>query len=189
MGWQSEDVSLRWPWLVVALALLVVALLVWWALSRGSRPPTGAAYVAHATRLRTLPRFQALVQQRRVIGTLVSIAALVTAAAAAALMAGAAHAGEKMKTQTSAEGEQPAAADIMSTDASAMTPDTTAAADTGSASDASAVVSANAQASDASAVVTTNMVTNGPIDDTPENRAKYGQPLSHAGKRTLAKGN
>lgn len=114
---------------------------------------------------------------------------LIATAAAAALMTGAAHAGEKMKTQTSAEAEQPAAADTMSTDASATTPDTTAAADTGTASDTSAVVSANAGAGDASAVVTTNMVTNGPIADTPENRAQYGQPLSHAGKRTLAKGN
>lgn len=114
---------------------------------------------------------------------------LVTTAAAVALMTGAAHAGEKMKTQTSAEAKQPAAADTMSTDASATAPDTTAAADTGMASDTSAnVVSANA-AADPSAVVTTNMVTNGPIADTPENRAKYGQPLSHSGKRTLAKGN
>jgi hypothetical protein len=32
-------------------------------------------------------------------------------------------------------------------------------------------------------------VTNGPIPDTAENRAKYGQPLSRAGKRTAAKGN
>ena len=32
-------------------------------------------------------------------------------------------------------------------------------------------------------------VTNGPVPDTAENRAKYGQPMSHAGKRTAAKGN
>jgi len=40
-----------------------------------------------------------------------------------------------------------------------------------------------------SASVTTTTVTNGPVADTPENRAKYGQPLSRAGKRTAAKGN
>ena len=37
--------------------------------------------------------------------------------------------------------------------------------------------------------LTNTMVTNGPVADTPENRAKYGQPMSQAGKRTTAKGN
>ena len=36
------------------------------------------------------------------------------------------------------------------------------------------------------ASVTTMTVTNGPVPDTAENRAKYGQPLSRAGKRTAA---
>lgn len=39
------------------------------------------------------------------------------------------------------------------------------------------------------ASVTTSTVTNGPVPDTAENRAKYGQPMSRAGKRTAAKGN
>ena len=39
------------------------------------------------------------------------------------------------------------------------------------------------------ATVTNATVTNGPVPDTAENRAKYGQPMSHAGKRTPAKGN
>lgn len=39
------------------------------------------------------------------------------------------------------------------------------------------------------ASVTTTTVTNGPVADTPENRAKYGQPMSNAGKRTRAAGN
>lgn len=34
-----------------------------------------------------------------------------------------------------------------------------------------------------------NVVSNGPVADTPENRAKYGAPMSRAGKRTAAKGN
>ncbi|HEX6866921.1 MAG TPA: hypothetical protein VF122_06795 [Caulobacteraceae bacterium] len=37
--------------------------------------------------------------------------------------------------------------------------------------------------------VTMRTVTNGPVPDTAENRAKYGQPLSRAGKRTAAAGN
>ena len=32
-------------------------------------------------------------------------------------------------------------------------------------------------------------LTNGPVPDTKENRAKYGAPMSNAGKRTPAKGN
>jgi len=39
------------------------------------------------------------------------------------------------------------------------------------------------------ATLTVETVTNGPIADTPENRARYGQPLSHAGKRSAARGN
>ncbi|MGH6964487.1 MAG: UrcA family protein [Phenylobacterium sp.] len=39
------------------------------------------------------------------------------------------------------------------------------------------------------ATYTTMTVTNGPVADTPENRARHGAPLSHAGKRTAAKGN
>lgn len=41
----------------------------------------------------------------------------------------------------------------------------------------------------ANASFTTMTVTNGPVPDTAENRAKYGQPMSRAGKRTAARGN
>ncbi|MFN9711938.1 MAG: hypothetical protein ACK547_03015 [Alphaproteobacteria bacterium] len=40
-----------------------------------------------------------------------------------------------------------------------------------------------------SATLTNTVVTNGPVADTPENRAKYGQPMSRAGKRSGARGN
>ncbi|MBX3485101.1 hypothetical protein [Phenylobacterium sp.] len=40
-----------------------------------------------------------------------------------------------------------------------------------------------------SATFTSMTVTNGPVPDTAENRAKYGQPMSRAGKMTAAKGN
>jgi hypothetical protein len=40
-----------------------------------------------------------------------------------------------------------------------------------------------------SATFTNMTVTNGPVPDTRENRAKYGQPLSRAGKMTAARGN
>lgn len=52
---------------------------------------------------------------------------------------------------------------------------------------ASDVTSADTAAAPAS--YTTTTVTNGPVPDTPENRARYGQPMSHAGKQTAARGN
>lgn len=33
------------------------------------------------------------------------------------------------------------------------------------------------------------LITNGPVPDTPENRDKYGDPMSNAGKRTAPAGN
>jgi UrcA family protein len=41
----------------------------------------------------------------------------------------------------------------------------------------------------ASATVTTETVTNGPVPDTPQNRAAYGGPQSHGGRRTAPAGN
>jgi|GraSoiStandDraft_4_1057263.scaffolds.fasta_scaffold139039_2 hypothetical protein len=37
--------------------------------------------------------------------------------------------------------------------------------------------------------VTVEVVTNGPVPDTPANRARYGGPMSHAGKLTAPRGN
>ncbi|RYG00111.1 MAG: hypothetical protein EON94_10095 [Caulobacteraceae bacterium] len=37
--------------------------------------------------------------------------------------------------------------------------------------------------------LTIETVTNGPVPDTRENRAKYGMPMSNAGKSTAARGN
>ena len=51
-------------------------------------------------------------------------------------------------------------------------------------------VTAPSAATSASNASFTNMVTtNGPVPDTPENRRKYGGPMSRAGKHTAAKGN
>jgi hypothetical protein len=41
----------------------------------------------------------------------------------------------------------------------------------------------------ATASYSTSVVTNGPVPDTPANRARYGQPMSHAGKQTTPAGN
>jgi hypothetical protein len=39
------------------------------------------------------------------------------------------------------------------------------------------------------AIVTRELVASAPVPDTPENRARYGQPLSNAGRMTAPRGN
>ncbi|KAA1419074.1 hypothetical protein F0U44_11475 [Nocardioides humilatus] len=80
LSWTTSESALRWPWLVAVLVLLVVGLLVAWVRVWSRRTPTGAAYVAHAARLRSLPRYRALVQRRQLFGALGSFAALVACA-------------------------------------------------------------------------------------------------------------
>jgi len=87
----------------------------------------------------------------------------------------------------------PAAPPAPVNDPSAMSsnPATTPSATT-TATDSAGVVPMSSQPSDIQANMKagdTNVVTNGPVADTPENRAKYGAPMSNAGKRTAAKGN
>jgi hypothetical protein len=41
----------------------------------------------------------------------------------------------------------------------------------------------------ASATVTSELIASAPVPDTPANRARYGQPMSHAGKSTAPRGN
>ena len=66
--------------------------------------------------------------------------------------------------------------------------DTTATASADISTDVTAPAPATTGAA-ANASFTTTLVTNGPVPDTPENRAKYGAPLSRAGKMTAARGN
>lgn len=57
---------------------------------------------------------------------------------------------------------------------------------------ASGVVPVSSQSPEAQASLKAgdaNVVSNPPVADTPENRAKYGAPMSNAGKRTAPKGN
>ncbi|UUW89828.1 VWA domain-containing protein [Pimelobacter simplex] len=77
--WTREDTGFHWPWLVAVLGVLVLALLVGWLLRwRAHRPASGSAsYVAHAGRLRALPRYRALVRRQVVLGTCLTLAALV----------------------------------------------------------------------------------------------------------------
>ncbi|WP_157514937.1 VWA domain-containing protein [Nocardioides sp. J54] len=85
LTWNGGETGFRWPWLVPVLALLVLVLMAWWARSRDRRSSTGASYVAHAARLRALPRYQALVRRQVAIGTCLTVAALVACAGAIVL--------------------------------------------------------------------------------------------------------
>jgi hypothetical protein len=80
LSWTTSDSGLRWPWLVVLLVLIVAGLLVAWVRIWRARTPAGAAYVAHAARLRSLPRYRTLVQRRQLFGVFGSLAALVACA-------------------------------------------------------------------------------------------------------------
>jgi uncharacterized surface protein with fasciclin (FAS1) repeats len=93
-------------------------------------------------------------------------------------------------TDTTANPAAPPAA-VNDPSALSSNPATTPSATT-TATDTAGVVPMSSQAPEAQATLKAgdaNVVTNGPVADTPENRAKYGAPMSNAGKRTAAKGN
>ncbi len=102
-----------------------------------------------------------------------------TAVAASALMSGAALAQAADPTGVPAP-----AIPVISADQT-TTVTTTAPAPTGQATTTSVTASDPATGT----TVTSSMVSNGPVPDTAENRAKYGGPVSHAGKHTAPKGN
>lgn len=121
---------------------------------------------------------------------------LLGAVAVSALMTGAAYAQTGSSTQpgTNATTDQsmPSTSNgTMSNDtsvsgsASSSMPSASTSTDTSS----SGVTATSATTYGQGASVTTTMTTNGPIPDTPENRAKYGQPMSHAGRKTAPRGN
>ena len=67
-----------------------------------------------------------------------------------------------------------------------------ASAATDAATDVAGVIPMSSQSPEAQALLKAgdpNVVSNPPVADTPENRAKYGRPMSNAGKNTAAKGN
>jgi hypothetical protein len=124
---------------------------------------------------------------------------IATAAAALALMSGAAMA--QSTAPAGAVNPDPTAAapadQTMPADPAAATTtpaDPTAAttmpADTGTATDtAGRVSSMPAEQQAALKAGDPNVTSNPPVADTPENRKLYGKPMSNAGKHTAAKGN
>ncbi|WP_425996153.1 hypothetical protein [Caulobacter sp. DWR1-3-2b1] len=119
-----------------------------------------------------------------------SMSRLFAVAAATALMSGAALA---QSTTMPADPVNPAAPPAEMTDPSAMSPNpaTTPSASTVG-TDTAGVVPMSSQSPEAQAMLKAgdpNVTSNAPVADTPENRAKYGKPMSNAGKRTAPKGN
>lgn len=130
---------------------------------------------------------------------------LITAAAASALAAGAAHAqtgatsedagaqpnqahsGQHSMETIDATGEAAGAVDMQGQATTGVSADTSAATIGPDADSGVTATSATAVGADAS--VTTTLVTNGPIPDTPENREQYGGPNSRAGKMSEPAGN
>jgi hypothetical protein len=118
---------------------------------------------------------------------------LMTAAAFATLMAGAAYAQSADQPATTTSGDQ--------TPATQMTPGQPNDMSTTSPSTAASANQYNYSATTQPASSSTlgdpttmkagdpNVVSNGPIPDTRANRAKYGRPLSNAGKRSAPAGN
>jgi len=96
---------------------------------------------------------------------------LITAFAAGLAGPLAAHAQQVNPPATDAPPAAPAAAPIDAAPPAAAIPATQAAMPASATTDAAQVVS------------------NGPVPDTPANRAKYGKPMSHAGRHTAPAGN
>jgi hypothetical protein len=126
---------------------------------------------------------------------------LALAGAASLLMAGVAYAQPSSSTApstgappnpSSSPSQTPSAnppgGQTTSPSTGASTPDTSGSANTGAAGNTSGTAP-SADVSGSNASVTTTVTTNGPIPDTPENRRKFGAPLSRAGKLSPAKGN
>ena len=99
------------------------------------------------------------------------------AAAAASLIGGLAFAQDMSQGAPASPDTQPAPQ--ADTSAQAPAPDNAPVASTGGRRETSATVDGR----------TVTVVSNAPIPDTPENRAKFGQPMSRAGKRTKPAGN
>lgn len=122
--------------------------------------------------------------------TNMTLTRLLAAAGCAALLAGAAHAQSADTTTTTSVDQN----GVQTT--TTVNPTTTVDPNTGMTVTTPAATTAGVPASSltmtdngAPGTVTTQVVTNGPIPDTRENRAKYGQPISHAGKRSAPAGN
>ncbi|MDO8379785.1 hypothetical protein [Phenylobacterium sp.] len=110
---------------------------------------------------------------------------LLAAAAATALMTGAAQA---QTMSPPADTQTPMTQPMMTPSGEPVTTETTTSADGSTSTSVTTPMATTGAVTDTSATLTTTTVTNGPVADTPENRALY-KPLSNAGRRSAPKGN
>jgi len=72
--------DLKWPWLLLVVPAALAVLVLWWS-RRGRRRHTseegGVVLVAHAARVRALPRFRTLVRRQSLLGAYRCVAVLV----------------------------------------------------------------------------------------------------------------
>src|SRR5688572_27865140 len=117
---------------------------------------------------------------------------LLAAASAFALISGGAALAQAKSDVTPPADETAASSTSTDTTVSSTPADTTSTTTTDTTTSATtdttttSATATSATSSGTAASFTTQMVTNGPVPDTAENRAKYGQPMSRAGKRTAA---
>jgi hypothetical protein len=116
---------------------------------------------------------------------------MIATAAAAALLAGGAFAqasgsnapqsaGDTAVNPPVAAAPAPAPAPAAGADVTAPAPDATVAPAAGAPTERTPAASVSGG---------TEVISNGPVPDTPENRAKYGKPMSNAGRMTKPAGN
>lgn len=74
--------DLKWPWVAVALGILVVVALVMFSLARRRHVSDDAYRIAHPHRITQLPRFRALARRQLFFAQWTTLAVLVTAAGA-----------------------------------------------------------------------------------------------------------
>ena len=120
---------------------------------------------------------------------------MIASAAVAALMAGAAFAQQAGDTAVNPPSSNSAPASLPTGNAAAPSSQGPASLDvTAPKAGADSVTvapaaGAPAERAPAASVGGTDLVTNGPVPDTRENRAKYGAPMSNAGRLTKPAGN
>jgi hypothetical protein len=114
---------------------------------------------------------------------------VIAAAAAACLIGGVAVAQPAPQTGgTPDNNANPPASDQSATPAPATTPDQSAPADQTAPAAAPTATGTNTSAS-VDAATGAQVIASAPVPDTPTNRAKYGKPMSRAGKLTQPAGN
>ncbi|HYG25372.1 MAG TPA: hypothetical protein VD906_00540 [Caulobacteraceae bacterium] len=121
-----------------------------------------------------------------------TLKALLVAAGAASLIAGAAYAQDSTTDVTTHTHDDGTVSTDVTTTTTIVTPgaaDPTVTTSANSAVSMGLPASATVTTTGVPGTVTTRVVTNGPVPDTAENRARYGQPLSRAGKASTPAGN